>query len=103
MPPFAAGFFALMLGTTAAGTKDLDGSVPGAESMVSTTAGCPTAGAADLWTIPGAGHIPSLATTFPDDLLAWYARARRDLRPRASIRRSPSSPIAPLLTPWNRS
>lgn len=61
----------------AAGTRDLDSSLPGAESMVTATAGCPAAGAADLWTIPGAGHIPPLTTTFPDDLLAWYATQQR--------------------------
>jgi hypothetical protein len=61
----------------AAGMKDLDAAQPGAESTAEATAGCPAGGAADLWTIPNGSHIPSLATTFPDDLTAWLAANHR--------------------------
>ncbi len=61
----------------ATGMKDLDAAQPGAESTAEATAGCPAGGAADLWTIPNGSHIPSLATTFPDDLTAWLAASHR--------------------------
>ena len=57
----------------AMGTKDLDASLPGAESMVRATGGCSTSGAADLWTIVGGTHIPSLSAAFPDEVMAWFA------------------------------
>jgi polyhydroxybutyrate depolymerase len=60
-----------------AGTKDLDAAQAGAESTVAVTAGCPIDGAADLWTIPDGGHIPSLSATFPDDAWAWVTAHRR--------------------------
>ena len=58
---------------TAAGTKDLETALPGAETTVTVTGGCPTAGAADLWTIAGGTHIPSLSATFPAEVMAWSA------------------------------
>lgn len=54
------------------GMKDVDVGLVGDETRVDVTAGCATA-AADLWTIEGGGHIPSLTPAFPTDLLAWIA------------------------------
>lgn len=61
----------------AAGTKDLDSMLPGAETTVAVTGGCPASGAADLWTIAGGAHIPSLTATFKTDVLAWLAAHHR--------------------------
>jgi polyhydroxybutyrate depolymerase len=57
---------------TDAGSKDIT-STDGAETTVRVTAGCPADGAADLWTIPGGGHIPALAEPFPTEIMAWFA------------------------------
>lgn len=57
----------------AAGTKDLDASLPGAESGVKVAGGCPAGGAADLWTIEGGTHIPSLSNGFADEVMGWFA------------------------------
>ena len=57
-------------------TLDLDSSLPGSETTVSGWT-C-TAGAAELWTIQGAGHIPSLR--LPDwgsDAFDWLMRHPR--------------------------
>ncbi len=60
-------------GPTAAASKDLVASIPGAETAVEVTGGCPGAGAADLWTMEGGGHLPSLTSSFVPELLAWIA------------------------------
>jgi polyhydroxybutyrate depolymerase len=64
---------------TAGAAKDLDGQLPGAETMVAITSGCPANGAAELWTLEGAGHVPSFNPTFVPELIAWidaHGRAR---------------------------
>lgn len=58
---------------TVAGTKDLESNLAGAETTVTVTGGCPSAGAADLWTLAGATHIPTLAPSFPTEVMAWFA------------------------------
>lgn len=62
----------------AAGTRDVDNTLAGAETRVDETASCAVA-AADLWTIEGGSHIPPLSQAFPTDLLAWF-----DAHPRVS-------------------
>ena len=57
--------------------KDLDSSLPGAETAVTVTSRCPAAGAAELWTIEGGTHIPSPAPTLPTELMAWFAAHAR--------------------------
>lgn len=57
--------------------KDLESGLPGTETAVDITTRCPAAGGADLWTIEGGNHIPPLTTTFPDELLAWFAAHER--------------------------
>jgi len=57
--------------------KDLEQRLAGAETLVADTTGCPAAGAADLWTIQGGPHLPSLGDGFPVELLGWLdAHAR---------------------------
>ena len=56
---------------TAAGHKDLDSTVAGDETAVMITGGCPASGAAELWTIEGANHIPTPSPTFSTDIMAW--------------------------------
>jgi polyhydroxybutyrate depolymerase len=53
------------------GTLDLVTELAGAETTTSSTAGCPAGGAADLWTITGAGHLPTFAPSFQPALWAW--------------------------------
>jgi polyhydroxybutyrate depolymerase len=56
---------------------DLEGSLPGAETQEAATGGCPAGAAADLWTIDGGMHLPSVSPTFPDTLWGWLdAHAR---------------------------
>ncbi len=53
------------LQSTAGADLDLDSSLPGAETTVARYAdGCDPGGAAELWTIAGGGHIPSLSPDF---------------------------------------
>lgn len=64
---------------TAGEPKDLDSQLPGAETAVAVTGGCPADGAADLWTLEGAGHVPSFSPAFVPELTAWldaHARVR---------------------------
>lgn len=64
---------------TAGAAKDLDSQLAGAETMVAVTGGCPADGAADLWTLQGAGHVPSFTSSFVPELTAWldaHGRAR---------------------------
>ena len=50
---------------------DIEVGLDGAETAVERFDGCPTGLAVDLWTIEGAGHIPSLADTFRAETWAW--------------------------------
>lgn len=59
--------------STSAGAKDLESSLAGSETDVAVTAGCPAGAAADLWTINGGSHIPSLSTSFPTEIMGWFA------------------------------
>ena len=62
---------------TPGATIDLDDSLPGNETQENSTAGCPPGAAADLWTINGGMHLPSLQPSFPDDVWTWLdAHAR---------------------------
>lgn len=59
--------------------KDLDSQLPGNETVVNVTGGCPADGASDLWTLEGAGHVPSLSPSFIPEVTAWidaHGRAR---------------------------
>jgi polyhydroxybutyrate depolymerase len=61
----------------AAGSLDLDSSIAGEETAVTRHPGCSSGGAAELWTIQGAGHMPGLASAFPKlvyDFLKAHAR-----------------------------
>jgi len=51
-------------------TRDLDARVPGAETEVAAHPGCPV-GAVELWTIHGAGHVPSFQSDWAGTLLDW--------------------------------
>jgi polyhydroxybutyrate depolymerase len=55
------------------GTKDLVSDLAGAETTTASYAGCPAGGAVTLWTIHGGHHIPSLQTTWADDVWAFLA------------------------------
>ena len=59
-------------GTRAAGaTLDLDATLAGPETQMSSTGGCPGGGAVDLWKIEGAGHIPNLTAAFEPSVWPW--------------------------------
>jgi polyhydroxybutyrate depolymerase len=51
-------------------TLDLDTVQPGAETEVEAFSGCPAGGEVELWTIHGAGHIPSFQTN-PANMPTW--------------------------------
>jgi polyhydroxybutyrate depolymerase len=58
-------------------TIDLESSLPGAETQVSSTAGCASPAAADLWTINGGSHLPNLQPDFHTRVWTWLdAHAR---------------------------
>ena len=59
------------------GHADLDSTVAGDETAVTVTGGCPAGGAAELWTIEGANHIPTPSPTFSSDIMAWLVAHRR--------------------------
>jgi polyhydroxybutyrate depolymerase len=59
------------------GTLDLDSAVDGAETQISTTAGCPAGGAVELWTMNGSGHIPNLISPFDTNVSQWWAEHPR--------------------------
>ncbi|MFN8023656.1 MAG: alpha/beta fold hydrolase [Acidimicrobiales bacterium] len=52
-------------------TLDLDTRVRGAETQVSEYEGCPDGGDVELWTIEGAGHIPTIDAGFAETVLDW--------------------------------
>jgi polyhydroxybutyrate depolymerase len=49
--------------------RDLVASIPGDESTLSQFGGCAVGGAVQLWTMPGAPHIPALSPTFSSDVI----------------------------------
>jgi len=40
--------------------------------LVTRWAGCPPGGAAELWTIPGGGHSPTISESFPAAVLDFF-------------------------------
>jgi polyhydroxybutyrate depolymerase len=55
---------------TSAPNLDLEASIPGAETTVTQyDKGCKPGGYAELWTIQGAGHIPSFTASFQPDVI----------------------------------
>lgn len=56
-----------------AGRKDLDDSLAGDETVVAAIGGCPADGAAELWTLEGGEHLPSINAAFPTELMGWLA------------------------------
>lgn len=53
-------------------TIDLDKGIDGAETTVTKySSGCGPGGAAELWTIEGGGHIPSLSDSFTKHVIEW--------------------------------
>ena len=54
--------------------KDLDKALAGAETTVERWTGCKPGGAAELWTIHGAGHIPTFQQpAWPEAIWSWFA------------------------------
>lgn len=49
---------------------DLESTLPGAETTVSTFKGCPAGIDVALWTIQGGSHVPAVAENFPE--LVWH-------------------------------
>lgn len=56
---------------TTAPAIDLDSSLPGNETTVSKHPGCKPGGAAELWSITGGAHIPTLSATFSSSIVDW--------------------------------
>jgi polyhydroxybutyrate depolymerase len=56
---------------------DLEAGLAGAETRTESTGGCPTGVAVDLWTLEGAGHIPSLGAAFAPTAWRWLTDRRR--------------------------
>lgn len=52
---------------------DLDVSIPGAETSVLRWTGCRPGGAAELWTIRGAGHLPALRPSWSETIYGFMA------------------------------
>jgi polyhydroxybutyrate depolymerase len=58
---------------TTAGTMDLDTSLPGAETTVERYAGCTGGANVELWTIHGAGHVPSLGPSWGESVWTFLS------------------------------
>jgi hypothetical protein len=53
---------------------DLDKAQAGAETTVETWTGCKAGGAAELWTIHGAGHVPAFRMPdWPNAIWGWMS------------------------------
>jgi polyhydroxybutyrate depolymerase len=50
---------------------DIEGSIAGAETTVSSYSGCMPGGAAELWTINGGGHVPMIGENWMPTMLDW--------------------------------
>lgn len=61
--------------STQAGAKDLVASLAGDETDVTSYGGCTKNGAAELWTIHGAGHIPDFGTGFGKAIWEGFLKA----------------------------
>jgi polyhydroxybutyrate depolymerase len=56
---------------------DLEDTISGAETSVSTFTGCTAGGSVTLWTITGAGHVPVISPTFSSDIVDFlYAHPK---------------------------
>jgi polyhydroxybutyrate depolymerase len=56
---------------------DLEVGLAGAETKVEATSGCASGVAVDLWTMEGAGHVPTFGVTFPQVAWKWLTEHRR--------------------------
>jgi len=58
--------------------RDLEATIDGHESSVlSFKVGCKTGGSSELWTIDGGSHVPSLSSTFSQQVVEWlYAHPK---------------------------
>jgi len=56
---------------------DLEAGLTGAETRTEATAGCPAGVAVDLWSMEGAGHVPTFGATFPQVAWQWLLDHRR--------------------------
>jgi polyhydroxybutyrate depolymerase len=63
--------------TTPGPTLDLDISLPGAETRTETATGCPAGGTTALWTIQGAGHLPTITSKFEPPMWQWFMANHR--------------------------
>ncbi|HEY3358270.1 MAG TPA: alpha/beta fold hydrolase [Polyangia bacterium] len=57
--------------TSAGPPRDLESTIPGAETEVAEHAGCTAGAAVQLWTIRGGGHIPMLQDDWGATILDW--------------------------------
>ena len=62
---------------TAGVDQDLDVTILGTETHTETTGGCPPRIAVDLWTIEGAGHVPSFGASFASTIFQYFVAHRR--------------------------
>ena len=51
---------------------DLGTAAEPAEATVTRWSGCRPGGAAELWTMPGGGHVPKISRAFPDAVLDFF-------------------------------
>jgi len=56
---------------TEAAPIDIDAVLDGSETLVTRHGNCKPGGAAELWTMQGAGHIPGLGPNFAPSLIDW--------------------------------
>ncbi len=61
----------------AASNIDIEAALDGPETRVEIAAGCPQAGASELWTIETGSHVPSLTTDFHLRVYDWLELAAR--------------------------
>lgn len=66
-----AGYGGCGTSPTAGDPVDLVDATAGAESPVTTFADCPEGVSVELWTIPGAGHLPTPSDGFPSAIVDW--------------------------------
>lgn len=67
--------------TEAAGSLDLDGSAPGAETDTRTWSGCAEGRSVVLWTMRGSGHIPNITNDMKRGLVEWLLDQGRTASP----------------------
>ena len=56
---------------------DLDSTIDGAETMISTQGGCPANGAVELWRMEGSSHIPVMHSSFSTTIMQWFNAHKR--------------------------